>query len=1234
MVLLYIYHVMLAGILGIHCDIITVSEVSVRKGGSVSIPCYYEPLYQNHVKYLCKGYFWVSCSAVIKTNQLKTSEKFSVSDDTNQRIFTVTINDLTVDDKNFWCAIEIDKGKDVKQYFWLSVSTVYSLTGMAARLIVLLLFSGLKGVHSITTVSKVSVKAGKSVSIPCLYDSRYMNHVKYLCKGSYWTSCSYAVKTNEPDRSGKYSISDDKKQKIFTVTINQLKNENTAYWCAVEIDRREDDRKYFQLSVTSRTPSLYVDQQHITGYIGENITIRCHHRNSGGIKWCRLGRNCVTGSSGSIDGTTVTTHMTEKNVFTVTMSGLKPEDSGWYWCAKGDIQIPVHLTVTEKLITRVHNITTVSKVSVRAGKSVSIPCLYESRYMNYVKYLCEGYHENRCKYIVKTNKPDRSGKYSISDDKKQKIFTVTINQLTNKNTDYWCVVEINGGSDHGESFQLSVSSGTPSLYVDQQQITGYIGENITIRCHHRNSGGMKWCRLGRNCVTGSSGSINGTTVTTHMTEPNVFTVTMSGLKPEDSGWYWCAEGDIQIPVHLNVTEKLITRVHNITTVSKVSVTAGKSVSIPCLYESRYINHVKYLCEGYHENSCKYIVKTNEPDRSGKYSISDDNKQKIFTVTINQLTNKNTDYWCVVEINGGSDHGESFQLSVTSGTPSLYVDHQHITGYIGESITIRCHHRNSGGMKWCRLGRNCVTGSSESIDGTTVTTHMTEPNVFTVTMSGLKPEDSGWYWCAEGDIQIPVHLTVTEKLITTTDHVLTGTTVTLKNEQQRASFDPKILIIPLSVLILIVIVVLIIWLLLRHKQSKAESSATAMAGEDVTYSEVRVKKRSSDKVDKEVTHSNVGNMRQTPAKSFPESDREIIYSSVVFIKNKLYSLTGMAAHLIILLLFSGLKGVQSLTTVSKVSVTAGKSVSIPCLYDSQYMNHVKYLCEGYYWTFCSYAVKTNKPDRSGKYSISDDKNQKIFTVTINQLTNENTAYWCAVEIDGEEDDRKYFQLSVTSRTPSLYVDHQQITGYIGENINIRCHHRNSGGMKWCRLGRKCVTGSSGSINGTTVTTHMTEPNVFTVTMSGLKPEDSGWYWCDEGDIQIPVHLTVTEKLITTTSCTTTHTVTGNEQHRASFDPKILIIPLSVLILIVIVVLIIWLILRHKQSKAESSATAMAGEEVTYSEVRAKKRSSAKMSFAETDVDSTYSSVVTMKKQSMKGGEEKDTDVTYSTGAAYS
>ncbi|XP_042081036.1 polymeric immunoglobulin receptor-like [Haplochromis burtoni] len=355
---------------------------------------------------------------------------------------------------------------------------------------------------------------------------------------------------------------------------------------------------------------------------------------------------------------------------------------------------------------------------------------------------------------------------------------------------------------------------------------------------------------------------------------------------------------------------------------------------------------------------------------------------------------------------------------------------------------------------------------------------------------------------------------------------------------------------------------------------------------------------------------------------------------------------MALCLRIIYIITGLTGVHSITTVSKVSVKTGKSISIPCLYESKYKNHVKYLCEGSKWRSCSDVLKTNTADPSGKYSISDDKNQFFFTVTINNLTNENTDYWCVVEINNGPDYGEHFQLSVTSGTPSLYVDHQRITGYIGESITIRCHHSNSGEMKWCRLGRNCVTGSSGSIDGTTVTAYMSEPNVFTVTMSGLQSEDSGWYWCAKGDIQIPVYLTVTENTTTTPTTTgiTIHTVNGNgkvttmeqwnnftivqnRQHRASFPPKILIIPLSVLIVIVIVVLFIWFILRHKQSKAESSATAMVGEEVTYSEVRTKKKRLPKSSFAESDMELVYSSVV--EKQRNKRAEGKETEVTYST-----
>ncbi|XP_075931801.1 polymeric immunoglobulin receptor-like, partial [Anarhichas minor] len=209
------------------------------------------------------------------------------------------------------------------------------------------------------------------------------------------------------------------------------------------------------------------------------------------------------------------------------------------------------------------------------------------------------------------------------------------------------------------------------------------------------------------------------------------------------------------------------------------------------------------------------------------------------------------------------------------------------------------------------------------------------------------------------------------------------------------------------------------------------------------------------------------------------------------------------------LFVLVAGIHSITTVSKVSVKAGDSISIPCLYDSQYVNHVKYLCKGRTWANCDYEVKTNQIN-SGRFSISDNKTQRIFTVTVNDLTDRDTDYyWCAVEINRRLDDGVYFHLSVTRGTPSLTVDHQEITGFKGHHITINCYYSNPGEMKWCRLGMSCVTTrSSGLIDGTRVAIKTNGSNVFTVTMSGLKIESSGWYQCVKGDLQMPVHVTVT------------------------------------------------------------------------------------------------------------------------------
>ncbi|XP_027145236.1 uncharacterized protein LOC113747869 [Larimichthys crocea] len=193
--------------------------------------------------------------------------------------------------------------------------------------------------------SKVSVKAGRSISVPCLYESQYTHHVKYLCRGDKFGNCYTEVKTNQRNSSGKFSISDDKHQRIFTLTFNNQSVDDTHYWCAVEKNNGSHDAKRFQLSVTRGSPQLSVDHQEITGFNGDDVTIHFKYNISGEIQWCTLGGSCVKEQSGSLNGARMTINA---NDFTVTLSGLRTESSGWYLCTKGDLQMPVHVTVKER----------------------------------------------------------------------------------------------------------------------------------------------------------------------------------------------------------------------------------------------------------------------------------------------------------------------------------------------------------------------------------------------------------------------------------------------------------------------------------------------------------------------------------------------------------------------------------------------------------------------------------------------------------------------------------------------------------------------------------------------------------------------------------------------------------------------------------------------------------------------------------------------------------------------
>ncbi|XP_059929266.1 uncharacterized protein LOC132473247 isoform X2 [Gadus macrocephalus] len=291
---------------------------------------------------------------------------------------------------------------------------------------------------------------------------------------------------------------------------------------------------------------------------------------------------------------------------------------------------------------------------------------------------------------------------------------------------------------------------------------------------------------------------------------------------------------------------------------------------------------------------------------------------------------------------------------------------------------------------------------------------------------------------------------------------------------------------------------------------------------------------------------------------------------------------MAPFLCIIVTLCGLTGTHGITTVSKeVSVKVGATVSIPCLYELSHKNLVKYLCKGMDWSSCSVKIETNSKSSSpeGLYTISDDPDQGVFTVTIKSQKEGTQTYWCAVRMGWLKLDKKTdFKLQVSKGKSSLYVDQQEITGFAGDSINISFHSKTHGKPGWCKLGH-WKEPQDGFIEGSQCSIDASKQGVFVVTMKDLDMESSGWYIFFDGKLNMPIHLTVavnsnttntpTSTTVSTLSDVSTKKITEKEPDVPRSDLKNLLLPLGILLFIISVALLVsWMF--HRRAKRKRTA----------------------------------------------------------------
>ncbi|XP_044794468.1 CMRF35-like molecule 5 isoform X3 [Bubalus bubalis] len=78
--------------------------------GSLTVRCRYDPGYERHMKWWCRGAAWNNCPFIVKTTGSEKEvkkDRMSIRDNQKDRSFTITMEELRLDDTDtYWCGIE------------------------------------------------------------------------------------------------------------------------------------------------------------------------------------------------------------------------------------------------------------------------------------------------------------------------------------------------------------------------------------------------------------------------------------------------------------------------------------------------------------------------------------------------------------------------------------------------------------------------------------------------------------------------------------------------------------------------------------------------------------------------------------------------------------------------------------------------------------------------------------------------------------------------------------------------------------------------------------------------------------------------------------------------------------------------------------------------------------------------------------------------------------------------
>ncbi|XP_039503048.1 uncharacterized protein LOC120459655 isoform X1 [Pimephales promelas] len=590
---------------------------------------------------------------------------------------------------------------------------------------------------------RVMVNIGETASFSCEYSQNHINDDKIIFKegeDSIETIYSTSKKTE------RFSVSDDRHKNLFSVRITAVTpDDGGVYLCGVSV--YSHSYSYYIINTVHLHIGTKVGVSRATGHSGGRMMIKCEHpQHKTKPKYiCRESDRCSERKNPGVqdewveNGDVSLYDDTRAGVLMVFFRELKTADAGTYRCGVNESHYTESFT---ELQLDVRDDVTFVTESAHLGEEVNITCQIPE---DHRVHFCREIDDHICQNISTSAVTEMS---PSSERNEERVFTVSISNVSVRDAGvYWC------GAETRDTHLTFISLTTKiqlHLFtkVGVSRATGHSGGRMMIKCEHpQHKTKPKYiCRESDGCSERKNPGVqdewveNGDVSLYDDTRAGVLMVFFRELKTADAGTYRCG---VKVSHYTESFTELQLDVRDDVTFVSESAHLGEEVNITCQIPEE---HRVHFCREIDDHICQNISTSAVTEMSPS---SERNEERVFTVSISNVSVRDAGvYWCGAETR---DTNLTF-ISLTTKI-QLHLFMAPVVRREGESAEIFCPYDSTFKSKSLCKGK-CSTRDRNTLNETvrketdrlTLNDDVTA-GVFTGTITGLRAEDAGKYWCA-------------------------------------------------------------------------------------------------------------------------------------------------------------------------------------------------------------------------------------------------------------------------------------------------------------------------------------------------------------------------------------------------------------------------------------------------------------------------------------------------------